>query len=45
MKALLAVGAVAGVVSLAVAVLVGDMSGSLVVTANALWLARMRADG
>jgi len=45
LKALLAVGAVAGVVSLAVAVLVGDMGGSLVVTANALWLARMRADG
>jgi cation transport ATPase len=31
-----------GVVSLAVAVLVGDMGGSLVVTLNALRLARTR---
>lgn len=43
-KLLLAVGAVLGVVSLAVAVLVGDMGGSLVVTVNALRLARMRVD-
>lgn len=44
LKALLAAGAVTGVVSLALAVLVGDLGASLVVTANALWLARMRAD-
>ena len=37
-KLLLAAGAVAGVVSLAMAVLVGDMGGSLVVTLNALRL-------
>lgn len=43
-KLVLAVGAVLGVVSLAVAVLVGDMGGSLAVTVNALRLARMRAD-
>lgn len=42
-KLLLAVGAVLGVVSLAVAVLVGDMGGSLAVTLNALRLARTRA--
>lgn len=44
-KLLLAVGAVAGVVSLAVAVLVGDMGGSLLVTVNALRLTRTRDDG
>lgn len=38
-KLVLAVGAVAGVVSLAVAVLVGDLGGSLAVTLNALRLA------
>ena len=43
-KLLLAIGAVLGVVSLAVAVLVGDMGGSLVVTVNALRLARMRGN-
>ena len=43
-KLFLAIGAVLGVVSLAVAVLVGDMGGSLVVTVNALRLARMRVD-
>ncbi len=43
LKLLLAVGAVAGLVSLAVAVLVGDMGGSLVVTASALRLARFRS--
>jgi Cd2+/Zn2+-exporting ATPase len=43
-KLLLAVGAVLGLVSLAVAVLVGDMGASLVVTANALRLARIRPD-
>ncbi|MGH7658479.1 MAG: heavy metal translocating P-type ATPase, partial [Gemmatimonadales bacterium] len=42
-KLVLAVGAVLGVVSLAVAVLVGDMGGSLVVTINALRLARIRS--
>ncbi|HMU62435.1 MAG TPA: cation-translocating P-type ATPase [Gemmatimonadales bacterium] len=42
LKLLLAVGAVGGVVSLAVAVLVGDLGASLVVTANALSLARTR---
>ncbi|HWO88000.1 MAG TPA: heavy metal translocating P-type ATPase, partial [Gemmatimonadales bacterium] len=40
LKLVLAVGAVAGVVSLAVAVLLGDMGGSLAVTLNALGLAR-----
>jgi Cd2+/Zn2+-exporting ATPase len=42
-KLVLAVGAVLGVVSLAVAVLVGDMGGSLAVTLNALRIARTRA--
>ena len=42
LKLVLAVGAVFGVVSLAVAVLVGDMGGSLAVTVNALRIARMR---
>lgn len=42
-KLLLAIGAVAGVVSLAAAVLVGDMGGSLAVTLNALRLARTRS--
>lgn len=41
-KLVLAAGAVLGVVSLAVAVLVGDMGGSLAVTLNALRLARTR---
>jgi Cd2+/Zn2+-exporting ATPase len=49
LKLVLAVGAVLGLVSLAVAVLIGDMGGSLVVTLNALRLARTRnsafADG
>ena len=44
LKLVLAVGAVLGVVSLAVAVLVGDMGGSLAVTANALGLARTRSE-
>jgi Cd2+/Zn2+-exporting ATPase len=44
LKLVLAVGAVAGVVSLAVAVLLGDMGGSLAVTANALRLASVRSD-
>lgn len=43
-KLVLAIGAVMGVVSLAVAVLVGDMGGSLAVTLNALRLARTRDD-
>ena len=42
LKLVLAVGAVLGMVSLAVAVLVGDMGGSLAVTVNALRLARLR---
>lgn len=42
-KLVLAVGAVLGVVSLAVAVLVGDMGGSLFVTFNALRLAAFRS--
>jgi Cd2+/Zn2+-exporting ATPase len=42
LKLVLAVGAVFGVVSLAVAVLVGDMGGSLAVTVNALRIARVR---
>jgi len=42
LKLVLAVGAVLGLVSLAVAVLVGDMGGSLAVTVNALRLARTR---
>jgi Cd2+/Zn2+-exporting ATPase len=41
LKLVLAVGAVAGLVSLLVAVLVGDMGASLVVTANAMRLARL----
>jgi Cd2+/Zn2+-exporting ATPase len=42
-KIVLAVGVPMGWVSLIVAVLVGDMGASLVVTANALRLARVRA--
>ena len=42
LKLLLAIGAVMGVVSLAAAVLVGDMGGSLAVTVNALRLAGTR---
>ena len=45
LKLVLAVGAIAGLVSLAVAVLVGDMGGSLAVTGSALRLARMRSAG
>jgi Cd2+/Zn2+-exporting ATPase len=45
LKLVLAVGAVLGLVSLALAVLVGDMGGSLVVTGNALRLARLRTAG
>jgi Cd2+/Zn2+-exporting ATPase len=45
LKAALAVGAVTGVVSLAVAVLVGDLGASLVVTLNALALAKVRPEG
>ncbi|MDX2059828.1 MAG: cation-translocating P-type ATPase [Gemmatimonadales bacterium] len=41
LKLVLAVGAVLGVVSLAVAVLVGDMGGSLLVTVNSLRLAHL----
>jgi Cd2+/Zn2+-exporting ATPase len=41
LKALLAVGAVGGFVSLIVAVLVGDMGASLAVTLNAMRLARL----
>jgi len=41
LKALLAVGAVSGFVSLIVAVLVGDMGATLVVTLNAMRLARV----
>jgi Cd2+/Zn2+-exporting ATPase len=41
LKLLLAGGAVAGVVSLMVAVLVGDMGASLAVTLNAMRLARV----
>ncbi len=44
LKLVLAVGAVLGLVSLAVAVLVGDMGGSLVVTLNALRLAHTREE-
>lgn len=40
LKLVLAVGAIAGFVSLAVAVLIGDMGGSLAVTLNALRIAR-----
>jgi len=42
LKMLLAFGAVAGVVSLMVAVLVGDMGASIAVTLNAMRLPRMR---
>lgn len=42
LKLVLAAGAVAGMVSLAVAVLVGDMGGSLAVTLNALRIAGYR---
>ena len=42
LKTILAAGAVLGLVDLAIAVLVGDMGGSLGVTVNALRLARMR---
>jgi Cd2+/Zn2+-exporting ATPase len=42
LKLLLAVGAIGGVVSLLVAVLVGDMGASLAVTLNAMRLARLR---
>jgi len=41
LKMLLAVGAVAGVVSLLVAVLVGDMGASILVTLNAMRLAHV----
>ena len=44
LKVVLAVGAVAGIVSLAFAVLVGDMGGSLAVTLNALRLGRTKRD-
>ncbi len=44
LKLILAVGAVTGQVSLAIAVLFGDLGASLVVTVNALRLARMRAE-
>jgi Cd2+/Zn2+-exporting ATPase len=44
LKLLLAGGAVGGVVSLLVAVLVGDMGASLVVTLNSMRLARLRPD-
>jgi Cd2+/Zn2+-exporting ATPase len=42
LKLVLAVGAVLGVASLAIAVLVGDMGGSLAVTVNALRLAQTK---
>ena len=42
LKALLAIGAVTGAVSLLVAVLVGDLGASLAVTLNAMRLARMK---
>lgn len=45
LKLILAVGAVVGAVSLAVAVLVGDMGGSLMVTVNALRIARTTDHG
>ncbi len=41
LKLVLATGAIMGLVSLAVAVLVGDMGGTLVVTANAFRLTRL----
>lgn len=44
LKLVLAAGAILGVVSLALAVLVGDMGGSLAVTLNALRLARVRSE-
>lgn len=44
LKLLLGLGAVSGVVSLAVAVLVGDLGASLVVTGNALRLASIRPE-
>lgn len=44
LKLALAAGAVAGQVSLAIAVLFGDLGASLVVTVNALRLARVRAE-
>jgi Cd2+/Zn2+-exporting ATPase len=43
LKLILAAGAVGGVVTLMVAVLVGDMGASLAVTLNAMRIARMRA--
>ncbi|NNM33346.1 MAG: cation-translocating P-type ATPase, partial [Gemmatimonadetes bacterium] len=42
LKALLAIGAVSGFVSLLVAVLVGDLGASLAVTVNAMRLARVK---
>lgn len=42
---MLAVGAVTGVVNLAVAVVVGDIGGSLLVTLNAMRLAAFRPVG
>lgn len=45
LKVLLGVGAVLGLVSLAVAVLIGDLGGSLVVTLNALRLAATSDSG
>jgi len=44
LKLLLAVGAVGGMVTLLVAVLVGDMGASIVVTLNAMRLARIRPE-
>ncbi|MDX2061300.1 MAG: cation-translocating P-type ATPase [Gemmatimonadales bacterium] len=45
LKLALAVGAVLGVVSLAVAVIIGDMGGSLLVTLNSLRLAGLHPSG
>ena len=45
LKMLLAIGAVGGVVSLMVAVLVGDMGASILVTLNAMRLAHVKPDG
>ena len=42
LKAVLAVGAIGGFVSLIVAVLVGDLGASLAVTLNAMRLARVK---
>ncbi len=42
LKLLLAAGAIGGVVSLLIAVLVGDMGASIAVTLNAMRLARLR---